>query len=453
MTKIHFYKGMRTIGGTVIEIETDKSRCLFDFGIIYQNELDSQVKIRENSLVGDYVKIGILPMIHGIYKEKDIEGISLKSWKAEGKKVFFVISHMHIDHMEALGLLAEEIPVYMSKESLMLYEGISEVSAYFHRIKKNCIGIPFDKIYTAGDISFRAIAIDHDVPGACGFEIITQDGTISYTGDYRLHGMHPDRTMDFARKVCKTDVLITEGVTASFMEGDLKDLPSLNCMEIIPEEENLIEEIKNKAVMVQGLVFLNIYERNTERAYRLMQILTGAGKRMVMEPELAYFIYKFYQTDKLNVYEPLITEGCLGKTDFNGIYKPVSKEAIIENPSLYVLQLSYGHILELLDLPLDKSLYIHANGVPLGDYDPAYFKLLNFLNKLKVPFLSMGLGGHADPVQLKHVLEKIGAKYLIPVHTLAPEKIKIDSSIQILPEPGSTFLLREHCLEKIRNDM
>lgn len=449
MTKIHFYKGLRTIGGTVVEIETEKSRCLFDFGIIYQNELDSQVKMRENSIVRDYLKIGILPMISGIYDGRDIEGLTLKAWPDKEKEVFFLISHMHIDHMEALGMLAQEIPVYMPEESLKLYEGIGEVSEYFYRINKNCRGVQVDNRYTVGDITFRAAAIDHDVVGACGYEIITEDGTICYTGDYRLHGLHPETTLEFAEKVRGADVLITEGVTVSFMEEAPESIPSSASMEVIPEEKNLITEIKNKALETEGLVFLNLYERNIERAYGLLRTLEEAGKKMVLEPDLAYFLYKFYKADQLTVYEPFITEKRFGKSILTDIFTPVGRETIKENPSVYVLQLSYGHILELLDLPLEESLYIHSNGVPLGDYDPVYFKLLNFLDKLKVPYVAMGLGGHVYPSQQKYFLERIGARYLVPVHTLAPEKVKAAGSRQILPEQGSTYLLRNHCLEKI----
>lgn len=450
MTKLHFYKGLRTIGGTVVEVETESARCLFDFGIIYQNELDHQVNVRTASLVRDYLKLGILPEIPGIYEEMDIKELPLKAWSEDGKKVFFLISHMHIDHMEALGLLSQDIPVYMSEDSLKLYEGICETSEYFYRIKQNCMGIRKDIDYQVGEITFRAIAVDHDIPGACGYRITTGDGTISYTGDYRLHGLHPEDTLAFAKKVRGTDLLITEGVTASFMEGDLNDVASSKTVDgIYITEEQMIKTLYNEISNTNGAVFINLYNRDIDRMYELWKALKKTDKKMVFEPASAYFLNKFYNKENLFIYEPLARAKSLEQLHFTCDYQLIGREEITANPGGYVLQLSYKNLLELLDLPLAGSLFLHANGAPLGDYDPAYVKMLAFLNKQNIRFESMCLGGHAYPEHLKYILETVGAAYLIPLHSLNPEKVHVRTSQQILPQTGSNYVLENHQLREV----
>ena len=56
-------------------------------------------------------------------------------------------------------------------------------------------------------------------PRRAGCRIRTPAGTLVYTGDYRFHGFHPERTRAFAEACRGADLLITEGVTVS--NGDV----------------------------------------------------------------------------------------------------------------------------------------------------------------------------------------------------------------------------------------
>ena len=42
MTTLCFYQGLKTIGGTVLEIATGQARCLFDFGLVYSPQADAR---------------------------------------------------------------------------------------------------------------------------------------------------------------------------------------------------------------------------------------------------------------------------------------------------------------------------------------------------------------------------------------------------------------------------
>ena len=46
-------------------------------------------------------------------------------------------------------------------------------------------------------LEIEPIHVDHSVPGAYGFVIHTSEGPIVYTGDFRMHGLHSERTKDF----------------------------------------------------------------------------------------------------------------------------------------------------------------------------------------------------------------------------------------------------------------
>lgn len=455
MTKLHFYKGLRTIGGTVVEIETDKARCLFDFGMIFQNVWEDLREGREDAALTDYLKAGILPAVEGIYDEKDLKDYPLKPWKAENKPVFFLISHMHIDHMEALVFLAAGIPVYMTEESYLLYGGLKETGEIFYRFKEGCTGLRENIIYQKEDIFFRIIGTDHDVPGACGFEIRTGEGKIAYTGDVRLHGFHPETALEFAQEVKGADVLITEGVTASFMEEEWEECqPEFLSPDRKNSEEALIEEIKGVLREETGITVINLYERNVERAYVLLRELKKEGIKMVWEPRMAYYIHLFYPTETLYVYEALLGENREGKSPEFLYTVPVTEEELQRQAGSekFLVQLSFQHTFYLLDLDYQNMLYIHSNGAPLGDYDPAYNKLMNFLERFHIRYRYLGRGGHAYPGDLKYLLEEISPKYLVPLHSLKPEKVKCREGIQLLPREGSSYLLNNHILKELEKN-
>ena len=120
MTKLKFYSGLREIGGTVVGVETDTAICLFDFGFSYADRLDNKVSFHKGLEAYDYVKLGVLNAIDGVYENDIAHKLGIKGYGETDKEVFIIISHMHIDHMGGLGCLDQKLPVYMSSDSARL---------------------------------------------------------------------------------------------------------------------------------------------------------------------------------------------------------------------------------------------------------------------------------------------------------------------------------------------
>jgi len=434
MTTLRFYKGLNTIGGTVVEIQTEDACCIFDFGLDGATEIDRRVKLRPEAMVRDHLAAGCLPMVTGLYDHAELGNIPLTSYSEAEIKPFVLISHMHIDHMGALGFLSKEVDVFMSEDSLLMYRGLIITEGAFFRPHENVIGAAPMEWVKRGSITFRMIPVDHDVPGACGFEIVTPDGRICYTGDLRLHGFYGGDTLAFASNVRGADVCITEGVTVSFIEDFDAVVPD-SSLDPATTEQQALEDISVAASKAQGLVFLNLYNRNIQRLALLHDSMKKAGRQLVLEPETATLLNYFSPKKQLYVYEPLCHRSPC--TDMTAI----SRGEIQGHPDRYALQLSYENLLETLDFEPSNSLYIHSNGVPLGAYDPAYQRLLNFLSQQGIPYQSISCGGHASPAHLKFILEAIAPKCLVPLHCLTPEKICIDGSKQVLPKPGECYIL------------
>ena len=197
-------------------------------------------------------------------------------------------------------MLDQNLPVYMSEDSLNLYRRLEACGDIQVKGHKNCIGIPYGESFTVGDITVEVEAIDHDVVGACGYRITTPGGTICYTGDYRFHGFHPEITKAFGQKMKGVDVLITEGVTVSFDDVDILSLTK-------PEEPERSEEwlqdtICKESTEQKGLIIVNPYNRNVERLHHLIMTAQKTGRKLVMDGAQADYVQTFYPEDEILMY-------------------------------------------------------------------------------------------------------------------------------------------------------
>jgi mRNA degradation ribonuclease J1/J2 len=431
-----FYSGLKEIGGTVIGVETEKSICLFDFGFAYADRIDSKIPLRQGLEAFDYVKLGVLNAIDGIYEPDSAHKLGIKGYGEIDKEIFAIISHMHIDHMGGLGALDQKMPVYMSRESATLYHELGVMDELEIREHENIIPIDYDGSVTVGDITVTCVQVDHDVIGACGFMINTPDGSICYTGDYRYHGYHPEISAAFAQKCKGADVMISEGVTISHSDIDVLSLEG-------PVRENnehtLLEKMKGFAQDEEGLIVINNYNRNVERIHNFVSVIKEAGRELVLSPVQAEYVAAFYKEDKFSVYIP---EGGSIKAPLVHEFPVVTRKELIENPAKYVLQQDYKDAYELFELADVISVYLHMDGAPLGDYDPSYAKFYSLLNAAGINVIRCGLGGHAEPYYLRKQVDDIAPRTLIPLHSFRPEQLLSKKAGKIvLPNINDTIVL------------
>jgi mRNA degradation ribonuclease J1/J2 len=451
MTKLKFYSGLKEIGGTVVGIETESTICYFDFGFSVADRLDSKVHLREGHEAFDYVKLGVLNAIDGIYEPETAHKLGLKPYGETDKEVFFIISHMHIDHMGGLGCLDQRVPVYMSSDSAKLYHELGVMGELEVREHENILPVAYDGSFTFGDIKVTCVQVDHDVIGACGFLIETKEGRICYTGDYRYHGFHPEISAAFAEKCKDADLMISEGVTISF-----DDIDTLSLEGPVRErsEWTLLEDMKAAAKDEEGLIVINNYNRNVERIHRLIGELKESGRVMVLEPEQADYIAAFYPEDDFCVYIPEAKCSVCGEDVAKSLSdervaqvnlagkKIVNRAELLKNPAGFILQQDYKNCYELFDLKPVISLYVHMDGSPLGDYDPSFAKFYTLLDTLEIHYERWGLGGHAEPYYLRRTVDIIEPKILVPLHSFRPEQLVSEHAGKIiLPEVGDEIEL------------
>ncbi len=85
--KVTVYRGTKEIGGTFIEIKTDKSKILLDAGYpLFLNGSPIEEKIAKQP-AEKLLELGVLPSIKGLY-----------SWESKVDFDGVILSHAHIDH-------------------------------------------------------------------------------------------------------------------------------------------------------------------------------------------------------------------------------------------------------------------------------------------------------------------------------------------------------------------
>ncbi|RLG90056.1 MBL fold metallo-hydrolase, partial [Candidatus Bathyarchaeota archaeon] len=198
-TSLTFYGGVNEIGGNKILLVDRDTKIFFDFGMSftlkaqYYSSPFLSPKSEESLL-----EFEILPKIRGVYAfDKETE--------ADVDAVF--LSHAHMDHAAYISFLKREIPVYCGETAKLMLEAFSKIRP--KGLEFNFEGILFhgfrtgDKI-AINNVEIEPIHVDHSVPGAYGFLIHTSEGTIVYTGDFRMHGSKPQMTREFIEKAEET---------------------------------------------------------------------------------------------------------------------------------------------------------------------------------------------------------------------------------------------------------
>ncbi|MGZ7445287.1 MBL fold metallo-hydrolase [Paenibacillus sp. TH7-28] len=442
-TLIRFWSGLRTIGETIVTVEHGQSRIVFDFGRCFSpagNKLEHGIAELTDP-VSDFLRLGLLPPLDGLYGEKSLlaAGSGLRpagqsALRPAGQSLLqqaVFISHLHLDHMALMGMIDPSVPVLMSEESLRLYEALEAIGEGVPLASGRMFdSFAYDQPVVCGEISVTPLRVDHDVAGACAFLVETPDVRLLYTGDFRLHGNHPEWTLGMAEVAKRRQVhaLIIEGTTLGLTQGGEADGdPASGGGQ--DAEGSVAERAAAAMRETSGLAVINMYHRHIERVEALCEAAIAVGRTPVLEPDTAFLLRSLSGREGLAVLLETPLEGCV----------PVSLADINAAPERFALQNSFARSLELLRLRTEAGVYIHSNGAPLGAYDPDYAALRDLLRRIGLNYRYIGASGHATPKHLRLIGDRIGADWFIPLHSLHPEQMELSSGIRLLPEYGKTY--------------
>lgn len=478
MTSIDFFGGVDEIGGNKIRVQGNESAFFFDFGMGFSHAndyLSEFLQPRKANGICDFVELGLLPYIKGIYREDYLRHVGLP-YPDKPSVDGVLISHSHVDHVAYVHHLREDIPIHLTKESHLILRALEETGAasfseYLHlkksfylepkkrgdgymRSRANVVDRDINiakpyKNFEIGDFSIKSAPVDHSLPGASAFICENQDETIVYTGDLRFHGRHPELTRKFVKeaKKAKPTIMISEGTR-------------------INNEENISEiDIEKRAVdtveRCKGLVVVNYPVRDLDRLLTFYKVAEDTERKLVISLKQAYILKLFNKSSneypdlsEVMIYKPRKGWGLLGEDSFACVedewlcasdiesaqclrdYKKWERELLEmdnvltyqdlqKDPEEYIFRCDFFELKELIDIKPADGIYIKSSTEPFDEQmEINERKVQKWLKLFNLPLKNkcFHASGHANGKEILDMIREINPDKLYPVHTTNKNK-------------------------------
>jgi ribonuclease J len=443
MTSLTFYGGVNEIGGNKILLEDKDTKIFLDFGKSFGRRarfFEEFINPRTSNGIVDFLSMGLLPDISGVYRDDLMVMAGRKPQKPEIDAV--LLTHAHSDHADYISFLHEGIPIYMGAACHLILKALAdranrtierEILDYKPRpysIKDTPIPRKINEFRTGdkfriGSLEVEPIHVDHSVPGAYGFIIWTSEGPIAYTGDIRLHGTHAEMTRDFIEKAnqAKPIALITEGTRIADQEKQ--------------ESEQLVYEQSSRTVAESdNLVFADFNFKDVDRLRTFFNIAKETGRKFVVKINDAYFL-KYLSQDKhldvpsiddenIIIYLPKRGSGTYSDKDYKGndkefldLHNTWTAEQIAARPNKALCAIGFYSFTALIDMKVKPGArYIHSASEPYNEeQELSQDRIDAWLEHFGMQKFQSHCSGHARGRDLLEAVSCIGAKTVYPVHT------------------------------------
>ncbi|MGH2448236.1 MAG: MBL fold metallo-hydrolase [Chloroflexota bacterium] len=445
MTTVTVLAGERTIGGTQIVIEDHGARLLFDCGMAYDPAGNpfAHVRSRRPEALSDILTLGFAPVVPGLYRNTNPH--LSPALPPDHGPLAVALSHSHLDHTHLAGFVDPTVPLYSSAETGRIIRVLGEAGHNSAPVTRAVGAVSPDGEFQVGYMNVRLLPVDHDVAGARGMLIETSEGTIAYSGDLRLHGKHPDRSLAFARnaRAANARLLILEGtrLTPPSEEG-APPQESRREDEVVPLTVEALENVPGRL----GVVLLT--PENAERVEDMAAAVSAVGRLLVLDVEALAFVTAALGRPMLAphaAYVPsTVPESSLPESYRSAIASApevLSANRIAADPGSYLLRLAFDRFADLLDLSPQGGVVVHANGQPLGRFHPAWDQLLWWIERLDMTLVQADSTGHAEPEALATIAAESGAPVVMAIHSRYPELMPVPPERLLLPLRGHRYEL------------
>jgi ribonuclease J len=451
MAQLWFFGGVGEIGGNKILLEEGDIRIWLDFGQSFTMGSDYYInwlQPRRTNGLGDYFEFNLTPKIPGLYSENMLEGTELKYEEPCFNGVF--ITHAHYDHVNHIGFLDPRIPVYIGEGTKLFLEAMEKTSPYASYGEHDFRTFRTGTIVKIDDIEIEPIHVDHSIPAAYGYIIHTRDGSIVYTGDFRVHGPRADMTLEFleSAEYVHPKGLICEG-TRMTRKSKRKNLTESGV-------EKGIRKICEKADKKRKAVFFTQPGRDMDRLRTFYNAADYCGRVMVISPKTAHLLHRLIEDEHLDLPDPLTDDlirvyykkkrTCTySEKDYYFWERPyldkmITSSELHEKTSDYLINLDFYSFAELISIrPEPGSYFIYSMSEPFTEEDLEDEVLHNWLEHFGLKYHQLHASGHISRKELGEALNRIKPKKVYPIHTENPELFKKYYKEIIIPVKNSCY--------------
>jgi ribonuclease J len=410
--KLIIHRGTKEIGGSCVELKTEKARIIIDLGMPLVNDRNERFdsNILQGKCIAELVENRTLPKINGLYtgEQKEIDAV--------------LISHPHQDHYGLLKYINPDIPVYLSKGSLALIQA-SDIFIPVKTNLHNVITFENKESYTIGDIKITPRLVDHSGFDAVAFTIECEGKKIFYSGDFRGHG----------RKGVLLDILCKypeKDVDYLFLEGSM--LGRSKCL--FPSEKAVEDEMASIFKNKSNIAFVFCSSQNIDRIVSIYRAAKRNGQITVID------LYTAYILDSIKHISKRLPQ--YWWDDIKVVFFRHHQKSLLQNGLDIFLDEMAEHEITMDNINLNKKNFVmitkdnnffpillnsldDCNGVQaIYSQWEGYLENNNLQDMLKqkgITLEKIHTSGHAPEPDLQRLVEAYKPKCIIPIHTFYPE--------------------------------
>ncbi len=486
MVRLKVLGGLGEIGGNCILVEDGETRWLLDCGLPlwrFRRLFEDFLRPRAARGLTDFWRLGFLSP-YDWYREDlrpaDLD-LALEPCPLSG----VLLTHAHLDHYGLLGLLREDISVYLTPETAALLKALQGVGAtefwrewvavrpreelslprhnVLQAVRQSrrwrpfvlptrpetllrfwCLGegegvsLPQPEYVLKQGLpeQIRFVPVYHSVPGAVAVALDTSAGTLLYTGDLRFGPAMPLESWLRCVKPLTPRVLLIEG---TYVGEEPRG---------VANEAEVVEALLEALGLAHGrLLVAGLPSVHLERLAHLLLAAKESSRQVLLLPRDFWLLIALEAAAHKGL--PPLEEAPLGlypepKASFSPVERYVlSKYAslvvdpreIEKDPGAFVLCLSLTNLVHLLDLSpeiLAKAFYVSLQGEAHSEeVSPTQKRVFYWLQHLGIKPLGLGeqtlpfhAPSHACEAEIWALIEALDPEEVIPVHTRHPEIFK-----------------------------
>jgi ribonuclease J len=409
--KFKIHRGTKEIGGSCVEVWTENTRILLDFGMPLVNADKTQFDSRKlnNLTVSELIEQGILHDIKGLYddSEKPIDGV--------------LISHAHQDHYGLSNYIRKSVKFYLGEATHSLIK-INNIFTPQELVLNNTVYFQREVPFQIGDFTITAYWADHSAFDAYSFLIEGDGKRFFYSADFRSHGRKDKVFRWFLHNAPQNvDYLLMEGTTL----GRKNDERFKTEIEIQEELEQLFKQSdKINLIYTSG--------QNIDRIVSIYKACVSAGKTMVVDVYVAYVLKALSKFGKIPypsvgypnikvIFTKYTSDRLENKGNVKILYKfkdyKISKDEISNEPEKIVMLVRPG-----MEVDLKNIDNIEGGNIIYSMWEGyleslATKKLIDYLVNRDFIMCSIHTSGHADTEALKKMVNALNPKFIVPIHT------------------------------------
>jgi len=414
--KFKIHRGTKEIGGSCVEVWTETTRILLDFGmpLVEKEGKEFDFDKYKTSNPSELVKKRVLPNIKGLYDNSDsvIDGV--------------IISHPHQDHYGLANFINDDVQFYLGVATHKIIE-LNNLFTPQEIQLKNVNYFEKETTFKIGDISITPYWADHSAFDAYSFLVEANGKSLFYSGDFRSHGRKAKAFYWFTHNAPQNiDYLLLEGTTISRDNKLFKTEPEI--------ENELIEVFKQKKI---NLIYTS--GQNIDRLTSIYRACKRTGKIFVVDVYVAKVLkelskyagipYPSENFENLKVMFPFFTSRRLKNEGNEKILYEFKKFKItkeeISNQSGNIVMIVRPSMLK----DLERINKIEGGNLIYSMWE-GYLqksgtkKIVDYLTNRKFTLHKIHTSGHADTKTLKKMVEAIKPKNIVPIHTFEGDKYK-----------------------------